>query len=304
MDISQLREYKNWIDKSPIEIRKAVTATGGWTRVFPMKTKFPEWASWVRNFFNVTPVTLERLSSAQADRQKIKNRRGYNVIKPFEFEHLFALNGAVYVDETGRPWFDMAKVGTVYHFPGKVDLIKKAEALGAQLHRYPMPVFKLISPDDTGGSLELCTYNRNGSDTIGKVGEKVHVSPRLVSNEVYRGSYNYSETVIRGLPEHEYRDVEPHKDDIGFYVNPPIDSPISGRRFPARFNGHPWEYEFGLEPFEFDHTRPDPPLGKVTITDPLAELMAQCYPPNHPGSLERVKGLEQLFHRTRACYEL
>ena len=57
-----------------------------------------------------------------------------------------------------------------------------------------------------------------------------------------------------------------------------------------------------MEPFEFDTTRPDAfilrPPGKITTTDPLAELMAKRYPPNHPGSLERVKGLELLFHKT------
>lgn len=71
-----------------------------------------------------------------------------------------------------------------------------------------------------------------GESTIGKVGEVVQVSTRLVSDGLYRGSY-YSETVVKGLSEHEYRAVKPHKEKEGFYVNPPMYSPIGERRFPA-----------------------------------------------------------------------
>lgn len=56
--------------------------------------------------------------------------------------------------------------------------------------------------------------------------------------------------------------------------------------------------DFGLEPYVFDGTRPDPPRGKGTITDPLTKLMAPRYPRNHPGSLERVRRLVELFHKT------
>jgi hypothetical protein len=253
MDINQLRKYTNWIGKSPVQIRNAVIAAGGWAKVFAMNvavgsnqigfpelkttSTFPEWASRVRNYFNVTPITLELLSPVQGNRRtrQIKNRRGINIWIPTEFfANAFALNGKVYADEHGRPWFEMDKIGSVYHYPGKVNARKKVGAALAKSNM--MPVFKLISPDDTGGSLELCVYNLKNASTIGKVGEEVQVSPILVKDEIYRGSYNYAETVVRGLTEHEYRDVMPHKEDKGFYLNPEIYSYISNRRFPVNDN--------------------------------------------------------------------
>lgn len=100
MDISQLREYKNWINKTPTEIRNAVIAAGGWAQVFPKNIKVPEWASRVRNFFNVTPVSLVLLGPIE-DRFIIKpkpQRLFIDPSAPTEILHLFALNGDVYLD--------------------------------------------------------------------------------------------------------------------------------------------------------------------------------------------------------------
>lgn len=253
MNISELQKYEKWIGKSPVAIRKAVIAVGGWANVFPMRialrtawygapelrtTKaFPECPSRVRNYFNVTPVTLERLPKGDARIAPIKNRLGYSIwISPIFQKHAFALNGDVYADEHGRAWYEVDKVGGVYHTPGKVNHWKLIDAYMAKYSQFP--IFKLISPDDTGGSLELCVFNRKRAKTFGEIGEVVQVSPWLVRDEVLRGSYNYAETVVRGDQEHDYRDVQPHNEGTGFYVNPPIYSSIADRRFPAVLK--PW----------------------------------------------------------------
>jgi hypothetical protein len=223
-----------------------VIAAGGWDEVFPMDMVFPEWASRVRNFFNVTPVTLERVAPDDHGKHQIKNRRGYNIWIPPVFQrYAFALNGDVYADEHGRPWFEMDKIGALYHlpFPSNVPLPTKI-AVVAVMPYSKISVFKLISPDgDTGGSLELCVYNVNHTKDIAQVGEEVLVSPRLVRDVVYRGSYNYAETVVRGDDEHTHRDVTPHREDEGFYVNPPLYSSIASRRFPATAGGKSLGFE-------------------------------------------------------------
>jgi hypothetical protein len=255
--MSELRNYENWKNKNPVDIRQAVVAAGGWANVFPLNmtvarytevkigpytervpipevktSAFPEWASRVRGFFNVTPVTLERLPPLDGYMRTSKHRGVFALIPASLQQLVFALNGDVYVDEHGRPWFDMIKPGTVYHFPGKVGWEKIASAMVHEVGNVPMPIFKLISPDGTGGSMEVCLHNGNRANTIGKVGETVAVSPRLVKDEVFRGSYNYAETVVRGLVEHDYRDIKPHREDKGFYVSPPTYSAIGARRFP------------------------------------------------------------------------
>jgi hypothetical protein len=72
------------------------------------------------------------------------------------------------------------------------------------------------------------------------VGEVVNVSGVLLRNETYRGSYNYAETVERGLIEHDYADIKPHQEHNGFYINPPVYSSMGDRRFPPiRSNYNP-----------------------------------------------------------------
>ena len=103
-----------------------------------------------------------------------------------------------------------------------------------------IPVFKLVSPDGTGGSMEVCIHNWQrpieksfleytlgtpkpdsiGKRKIGRMNEWVNVRTKVVISEKYRGSYNYSETVIVGFGEHKYRDITPHKSHGGRYLNP------------------------------------------------------------------------------------
>lgn len=245
LSTQELREYKNWVGKSPVDIREAAIRAGGWMKVFPMRNLkgtypnitvdvLPVWASRVRNYFNEEPSFLRLLPSQEALMRTAVDTGSVGSL---------ALSGDVYVDEHGRYWFEMSTVATVHHTPGKVTKRKMAKYfLSSQA---TVPVFKLISPDGTGGSMEVCVKNpqnrelgslngiaiRAGSKTIGKTGEMVSVRSRLETDEVLRGSYNYAETVVSGFNAHTRMDVNPHIARRGFYINPPLFSPLSGRRF-------------------------------------------------------------------------
>jgi hypothetical protein len=136
MTKEQLRDYVFWIGKSPVEVRAAAIAWGGWSRIFPMEvtvttelpgksllpkldvssSKFPEAQSRVRNFFNITPKYLTRLPQVES-RMQIRSIKGLrtSVLDAFTFP----FNGDVYVDESRRYWFQMKAAGAVYHYPGK-----------------------------------------------------------------------------------------------------------------------------------------------------------------------------------------
>jgi hypothetical protein len=212
MNLTELRNYEKWENKSPVVIRKAVIAAGGWAKVFPMQMKvvpvkvnvaippgvlpnlpfggkidenvpgllkpepwgFPDWASRVRNYFNVTPVTLKLLPPLDGHVRTHEHRGAFALLPGYAQDLVFALNGDVYVDEHGTPWFNMIKPGTVYHFPGKVDATKIAAGMMKEILKVPMPIFKLISPDGTGGSMEVCLHNVKWANTICGVGEVVN----------------------------------------------------------------------------------------------------------------------------------
>jgi hypothetical protein len=234
--ISQLKRYENWVGHSPLEIRGAVVALGGWVKVFPRGEPFPLWASRVRNYFNERPNQLKLLGVKE--RSKAKRLIGLSPAS-LARKGLFAtlgFSGDVYVDEVGRYWFEMSTAGTIYHYEGEVSdalWYKKWEAFVSR--QKSIPVFKLISPDRTGGSLELCVHNwtsLGGKSQIGPEGKWVNIKTRVVINEVYKGSYNYSETGLMGFDEHNFRDVEPHSEEAGFYADPrPSTETLANRRF-------------------------------------------------------------------------
>ena len=264
MTIEELRQCSKWVGKKPLEILKHVREAGGWSRVFPRRSElvfeaihkwvpvpipavrdtsvFPEWASRIRNYFNETPTSLKLLSEAGGRLKllEIKDRLpGFTVLRlpvgPIPIPngaHTFALSGLVCLDEYNEPWFEMNKVGAVYHYAGDVTVGKKVDAA---LRAYRnMPVFKFIKPDDTGGSQELIVQNRKRQNfIIERPGEAVDIRTITDLSVTYQGSYNYSETIIQGLSEHEYRDVEPHSEAPDFYLNPPRYSPLKSRTFPA-----------------------------------------------------------------------
>ena len=153
-----------------------------------------------------------------------------------------ALSGDVYLDNLNRPWFQMAAGSTIYHWGDHPDS-PTAEAIyqNTIMRQNDTPVFKLISPDDNGGSCEVIIFNtqirgglyNNRNTTIGDVNKPINVSAAIETDPILQGSYNYSETVTMGLGEHEKRDVIPHVHDYHFYVNPdnPF-TPLASRRFP------------------------------------------------------------------------
>ena len=155
-----------------------------------------------------------------------------------------ALAGVVYKDECSRLWYQMAAGSTIYHF-GRHPRVPIVEAVWQDKIRGQddTPVFKLVSPDNTGGSLEVLLWNdgvdangfNKGSETLGKPGEKWNVRKIIVTEPRHQGSYNFAETVHLGLAAHEMRDVRTHVDQEAFYVNPQDRfSPLAARRFPAR----------------------------------------------------------------------
>ncbi|MEO0822768.1 MAG: hypothetical protein AAF074_20365 [Pseudomonadota bacterium] len=224
LKLADLRNQESWVGRTPEEIRKAVIAHGGWAVVFPRQGRFPIWASRVRNYFNARPTRLKRLGLAEARKAKAADRMTASDLYDVSLTAFLSLTGTVYRDDEARNWYEMVPVGTIYHFKDKGwdnTTYKKVKYLAE--YQKDTPVFKLVSPDGTGGSKEVCIHNwQHGSSKgkIGPVGQWVNVDTKTVINEIYRGSYNYSETCVVGLPDHEFRDVDPHITKYGFYKNP------------------------------------------------------------------------------------
>ncbi len=146
-----------------------------------------------------------------------------------------ALAGAVYQDPSNRLWYQMTAGSTIFHY-GSTPKVAAVEAVYVDKIKgqNDTPVFKLISPDNTGGSLELILKNK-GRDHIAAVKQKVNVRKIIVGDTAYQGSYNYSETVQVGLGAHKMRDVKTHVRGRSFYVNPSnVFCPLASRRFPEK----------------------------------------------------------------------
>ena len=225
---SQLRTYDEWVNKTANYVLRSAIAEGGWEKVFPKTDDpFPDWASRIRNYFNVTPTKLKQLSLMEGDKAWRASGLGS-----------FLYTNVAYIDENSRPWFQMQATATIHHFEGGDGWgrWKLAEAfVWDQAHT---SVFKLTSPDGSGGSAEVCVHNFNtdvpgtkGKSTIGPIGEWIPLRNKIVINEIYRGSYNYSETGVAGARAHTYRDVDPHKEKYGYYKNPSSSSSLFTRVF-------------------------------------------------------------------------
>ena len=94
-----------------------------------------------------------------------------------------ALSGDVYLDNLNRPWFQMAAGSTIYHWGDHPDSpTSEAAYQDIIMGQDDTPVFKLISPDDTGGSNEVIIFNaeirdgkyNNRSKVIGDVNPADH----------------------------------------------------------------------------------------------------------------------------------
>ena len=283
LDLTGLRDYGNWIGLTAQDVYRSVLAVGGWQHVFP--GPLPVWASRIRQYFNLNPMTLrlldQRHSSAQldmaqtalpdADRAKYRPRqmqarlqsRGMGItayapgssgrpgtplagpdprdLVDYGFVDRFgtylALSGDVYADDLGRSiWFQMGPGATVYHFEEKPDSPTWAAVKQTAKGQARTPLFKLISLDHTGGSRESCILNTSGTDTIGEVNETVSVYDRFIKDSVNQGSYNFAETIQRGLPSHQRLDVHTDPCRTGYFVEPSNlfqFAVLDSRRFPA-----------------------------------------------------------------------
>ncbi len=289
MNLNELKDYHNWIGVSPAEVLRSVKKFGGWDNVFPASIlrTMPRWASRVRNYFNVAPQKLKRLDEETSERMlnrfsalarvkkhitiaTVANRPpSSNPLDPTGLSDIaaeaFALSGDVYEDDFGRIWYQMSAGATIYHF-GAAPKYPAAEAISQTVKggQKAVPIFKLISPDGTGGSCECIIKSlevapspspiqvavgvgvwpglgtklpskKEYQSTIGKVNESITVSGRIEENPKYQGSYNYSETAIKGLAAHNWRDVDPHPHtgEKEYYEDPPRTSSLAVRRFPV-----------------------------------------------------------------------
>jgi hypothetical protein len=132
------------------------------------------------------------------------------------------LHGAVYKDETNRLWYQMSAGATIYHYEGTPNPLTtplEAAIVNEVKGQTNTPVFKLISPDGTGGSREIILKNR-GTDTLVDAGISIDIRNLVVVHEVFQGSYNYADAMVVGFAAHEIRDIKPHVGSWDFYVNP------------------------------------------------------------------------------------
>jgi hypothetical protein len=249
MDLSTVRDYKSWVGKSAEEILAAAKQVGGRAAVFP--DRLPHWAHRVRNFFNEEPRSLTRFDAHVSHEYLAMIHVGLDALGSRsdidEIAEKRGLSGDVYKDESGHTWYQMSPGATIYHW-GKEPIWPFFEAIKQHGKQAIIPIFKLVSPDSTGGSSETIIKNpqnqlvrvmsfsaKLGRRSIGEVRKKETVIHLIVRDEWHQGSYNYSETVIMGLAAHEKHDVRPHKKYPypGVYVNPQDRFlPLALRRFP------------------------------------------------------------------------
>lgn len=64
LDLKALSDYGNWIGQTAWDVHHSVIAVGGWERVFP--GALPRWASRIRQYFNLTPMTLKLLDDEES----------------------------------------------------------------------------------------------------------------------------------------------------------------------------------------------------------------------------------------------
>jgi hypothetical protein len=222
LNLDELKKYENWVNKSADEILASVKNVGGWIKVFP--DELPLWAHRVRNYFNQEPVTLTRLETKlaknllakinsdldafQRDRRELwlkeVGKGGVVAAMYKEIPEDKALYRYVYDDHFSNIWYQMDAGGTIYHFGDTPDHpIFEAAYYSKWKGQELTPVFKLVSPDGTGGSMETIIKNkfnrRDGVLIIGRwsieeIGVTKSVSDLIETNSWYQGSYNYSET--------------------------------------------------------------------------------------------------------------
>src|SRR5712672_2644360 len=209
LDLKALTDYGNWIGETAWDVHGSVMRVGGWQQVFP--GALPRWASRIRQYFNLTPMTLELLDHEESSRclemvqtalpsARVEAVRNALRLEPGrEIGTILALSGSVYEDALGRSiWFQMSPGGAIYHFGEKIRSPTLRSIEATYEGQEQAPVFKLVCLDGTGGSREVCIKNpfdvrkirtevggalsttMVGHATIGAVNEEVNVADRIV----------------------------------------------------------------------------------------------------------------------------
>lgn len=234
---SELQDSVDWVGRNAKEILDSVRNADGWEKVFP--NGIPTWLHKLRNYFNVEPKTLRLMDKSVTDHW-MRKIRSHGQIGGLITR--FALTGDVYFDEEVEVWYQMGAGGSIYHWgdkPGIFGYLSGLDAFHTQIFRRQkgIPIFKLICPDETGGSRETIVSNpviriertigpygledrHHRSSKIGKMNKAVLVIDRVETKMEYQGSYNFAETSVKGLDKHEKYDVETHKKD-SVYIDPP-----------------------------------------------------------------------------------
>lgn len=248
--LTEFTDYSYWISANPLDVINAAVMHGGWSSVFP--TEVPGWASSVRNYFNDVPTTLTPLDDRQRREamRRLPHLRFDDESYWQRFKRARALVGPVFKSVSAnhksgsRFWYLMHPLGAHYHTgdatpPGWWDKLVKGILERDDKH----VVFKLVSPDEAGGSSEIIVNNwkrllgkahPEGHDRLGgKPGKPFSIFGKLDVNMVTRGSYNYSESITQGIGPHELRDVKPHnRYGPNHYTSPPMLLPMRERWFP------------------------------------------------------------------------
>jgi hypothetical protein len=162
LTLEALKDYRNWVGETVSDVHYSVIRVGGWQNVFP--GALPRWASRIRQYFNLTPMTLKRLD-----------------------------------DEESR------------QHCAKAQTAPRAPTLRGRI----------------GTKMALSDYVYEDV--------QVNLATRIVMDSVSQGSYNYAETIVKGLPAHERLDVNTDPMKPGYYVEPPNlfqFSELYMRRFP------------------------------------------------------------------------
>lgn len=249
-----LGHFEAWMGRNPLEIKNLVIKAGGWRWIVwkleekeEKKLGFPKWAHLVRQFFNEEPKSLSRELDRDAERA-IANALSSRALNSSKKNHIFAklaYSGDVYKDLVRdkygklqwRKWIEQSQSGTMYHYEGGQRIanlpggdIFHTALSAATTHNYTA-AFKLCLPDGTGGSNEACFHNRGFSRSLGVAGKPIPAKEIAITNNKYRGSYNYADTMGIGYDLHEKFDVETDKKWGQDYVDERQFSPISGRIF-------------------------------------------------------------------------
>ena len=255
MALENLKSYEKWVGKSPFHIKKAVKLLSpfGWSMVFSRNEELPQWVNRIRNYFNETPKKLYRLGVLDALKAESKlsmpgakamfglyggtnNRARFILKKAFNIPDFSTrIFPFVFKDSAGKLWYMMTPGAGIFHV-GNGQPSKKAMYLAQvwETHDTQGMPFKLVCPDNLGGSSEIIIKNPRrlkAEHAFPKANQWYDIKTNLDWNPVTRGTYNYAETFVEGFDSHEHYDVKPHKIMTKSYVNPEKFTALWGRLF-------------------------------------------------------------------------